>query len=83
MYKINVRKSKRDYDFYYFNDIEKVFELIELIEQDYSVKFKGKIQNGDITFMTCYNHNIEVIIIKCYPDLYTVSQVNKKIQEMK
>ena len=82
MYQINVRKSKRDYDFYYFNDIEKVFELIELIEQDYSVKFKGKIQNRDITFMTCYNDIIEVIIVKCHVDLYNVNQVSQKIQEL-
>jgi len=82
MYKIEVRKSKRTFDFFYFNGIEEVFELIEIIEKDYKVKFKGKIQNRDITFMTCYNEEIEIIITKCYPDLFSIEQLNKKIQGM-
>jgi len=82
MYRIEVRKTKKFFDFYYFESIEKVFELIESIEKDFSIKFKGNIKERDITFLTCYNDIIEVIIVKCHVDLYSVKQVNKKIQEL-
>ena len=82
MYKLDVRKSRRHFDSYYLSDIDKVRKLIEIIEKDFNLKFKGMMKGKDINYLTCFNGDIEIIITRCYVDLYSVDQINKKIQEL-